>query len=304
MAHTSTNTNLLAALLLVAAGSAQPALAQTTEPTSAAAATLTVASPPAGVDGLTVIPIAAPAEASVATQGAPASVGASATPATAATAAEVPVVDLAAGPAASEATALTATAETPAEAPLGMSPDAGASAPAGKVGTLTALNAQGKITELRSSSAGDYRAQLLFYGDRLTYYVALLQQNTYWLVVATADDKRAEAVYDDFVRRTVRLSDATRHRAELEAQKAATQRMLAQAQARVDQLQADFDIAQAQREQEAALHVETARQVATLEHEQKDEQAKLIAVRRKLRAMQWRASADLPHVKTTHSTSK
>jgi hypothetical protein len=185
-----------------------------------------------------------------------------------------------------------------------MSPDAGASAPAGKVGTLTALNAQGKITELRSSSAGDYRAQLLFYGDRLTYYVALLQQNAYWLVVTTADDKRAEAVYEDFVRRTVRLSDATRHRTELAAQKAATQRMLAQAQARVEQLQADFDIAQAQREQEAALHVETARQVATLEREQKDEQAKLTAVRRQLRSMQWRANADLPRVKVAHTASK
>jgi hypothetical protein len=152
----------------------------------------------------------------------------------------------------------------------------------GNVATLSALNAQGKLTELRSSSATDYGAKLFFYGEGLTYYVALLQQNNYWLVVDTSDTKRAQAIYGEFVQRTLRLSQANQQRAELEARTASIQRIVAQTQAHQAQLQADLDIDRAQSERSAALQNETAQQVATLRQEETRAQVKLAGVQREV----------------------
>jgi hypothetical protein len=98
----------------------------------------------------------------------------------------------------------------------------------GAVATLTRLVTRGQVTTLRSSSAGNYRAQLLFCSEGLTYYVALFQNDAYWRVVSTANKRRAEFVYADFVTRTVRLSDVKDRQTELEAKNAATQRSLEQ----------------------------------------------------------------------------
>ena len=120
---------------------------------------------------------------------------------------------------AQSATTETANVAMAASSPAGLEPE-NASAPGGNVAALAALNAQGMLTELRSSSATAYQAQLLFYGEGLTYYVALLQQNNYWLVVDTPSAKRAEAIYAEFVQRTLRLSQGNQQRVELEARAA------------------------------------------------------------------------------------
>jgi Protein of unknown function (DUF2968) len=64
---------------------------------------------------------------------------------------------------------------------------------AGTASILKDLEAHGSITELRSSSSGDYRADLSFFNEGLTYYVALAQNNVYWRVIATPSKQRAEA---------------------------------------------------------------------------------------------------------------
>jgi len=122
-----------------------------------------------------------------------------------------------------------ATAQVPLELPVGSAP---ASLPAtsasssghtgGDVSTLTQLVQQGRVTPLRSMVAGNYGAALSFFGDDLTYYVALSEQNTYWRVIATRNKKRAEAVYASFVTQTESLAAAQNRRAELAAQEVAT----------------------------------------------------------------------------------
>ena len=80
----------------------------------------------------------------------------------------------------------------------------------GDISTFTQLVQQGRVTPLRSTVAGNYSATLSFFGDDLTYYVGISQQNTYWRVIATQNKKRADAVYADFVAQAERLAAAQR----------------------------------------------------------------------------------------------
>jgi hypothetical protein len=168
-------------------------------------------------------------------------------------------VQMLSGAHASEAAAVSGASDATVQVPLG--PSVG-SAPAnlsataasaseqtgGDISTLTQLVQQGRVTPLRSTVAGNYSATLSFFGDDLTYYVAISQQNTYWRVIATQNKKRADAVYADFVAQAERLAAAQERSAELAAQEVATQRLIEQAQIKAQQLQADAQIAQTQQE--------------------------------------------------------
>jgi len=166
--------------------------------------------------------------------------------------------------------------------------------PEGAVAQLARRTEQGKITSLRSTTADVYRAELSFFADGQTYYVALLQNGTYWRVVETSNRKRAEAVYVDFVARTVDLSDAQRRQTELEAANAATQRSLVQAQLRIEQIRVDFDNAQAQQEEVSTRQAQVAAQVTKLVSDNQDAQNKLVQVKRQLVALQGLSDAGLP----------
>jgi hypothetical protein len=173
-------------------------------------------------------------------------------------------------------------------------PASTAQLPEGAVAQLARRMEQGKVTSLRSTTAGVYKAELSFFADRLTYYVALLQNGTYWRVIETSNKKHAEAVYADFVARTVNLSDAQGRQTELEAANAATQRSLVQAQLRIEQLRVDFDNAQAQQEEVSTRQAQVAAQVTKLESDNQDAQNKLVQVKRQLVALQDLSDAGLP----------
>jgi len=164
----------------------------------------------------------------------------------------------------------------------------------GTVAQLARRTGEGKITSLRSTAAGDYRAELSFFADGLTYYVALVQNGTYWRVIETPNKKRAETVYAEFVARTVGLSEAQHRQTELEAANAATQRSLVQAQLRMQQLQADFDIAQAQQDEVSTRQTQIAAQVTKLQSDNQDAQNKLAQVKRQVVALQDLSDAGLP----------
>jgi chromosome segregation ATPase len=113
-------------------------------------------------------------------------------------------------------------------------------------------------------------------------------------VIETSNKKHAEAVYADFVARTVNLSDAQGRQTELEAANAATQRSLVQAQLRIEQLRVDFDNAQAQQEEVSTRQAQVAAQVTKLESDNQDAQNKLVQVKRQLVALQDLSDAGLP----------
>jgi hypothetical protein len=226
-------------------------------------------------------------------------------------------VQMLSGAHASEAAAVSGASDATVQVPLG--PSVG-SAPAslsataassseqtgGDVSTLTQLVQQGRVTPLRSTVAGNYSATLSFFADDLTYYVALSQQNTYWRVIATQNKKRAEAVYADFVAQTERLAAAQDRGAELAAQEVATQRLIEQAQIKAQQLQADAQIAQTQRDEVATQQAQAAEQVKNLKAEDQDARKKLSQIRHQVVGLQIASNFGLPpeHPARLHKTRK
>jgi hypothetical protein len=204
--------------------------------------------------------------------------------------------EAAAVPGASDATVQVPLGPSVGSAPASLSATTALSSeqPGGDVSTLTQLVQQGRVTSLRSTVAGNYSATLSFFGDDLTYYVALSQQSTYWRVIATQNKKRAEAVYADFVVQTERLAAAQNRRAELAAQEVATQRLIEQAQIKAQQLQADAQIAQTARDEVATQQAQAAELVKNLKVEDQDARKNLSQIRRQIVGLQIASNSGLP----------
>jgi Protein of unknown function (DUF2968) len=182
-------------------------------------------------------------------------------------------------------------------APSAPTADEAKNSTGGNVAELQQLIHGTDLTELRTSYNGSYGASLLFRGNELTYYVALFQQKNFWRVVKTADVTRAEAIYADFVRQTVQLSDVEIRRARLEAQKAFTDRMIAQSQDRAARLQADLSVAQAQQAEVANRQKQTRAQAEALDAESAAAQSQLRELQQRVRDLQRQADAGLPTLK-------
>ncbi len=145
------------------------------------------------------------------------------------------------------------TGASPAQLAAPTVPAQSANAPAAASGTIQELRdrIQNKeVSELRTTYNGRYGASLLFYPQTLGYYVALFHEGQFWRVVKLGNEKKAEALYGDFVRQTQVLADVEIRRIKLEAQKALMERQLAESEARLNAVQNDLTI---QRQQEQAL---------------------------------------------------
>jgi hypothetical protein len=173
--------------------------------------------------------------------------------------------DAAASTAASAAIATTAT--TPTTVP---SPETG-----GDVAELQQLLHDSALTQLRTTYNGSYGASLLLDPADMTYWVALFQHKTFWRVVRTSDARHAELTYQAFVRRTSDLSNVEIRRAQLEAQTAATNRLIADQQDRANRLQADLEVAKKQSQIIAGDQQQGQDAVAALRAEKSAAQAQL-----------------------------
>lgn len=168
----------------------------------------------------------------------------------------------------------------------------------GDVADLQRLIKGSELTEFRTSYNGSFGASLLYYSKDQTYYVALFQQKSFWRVVKTQNAARADAVFNDFVKQTVQLSQIEIRRTEIEAQKGYTEQMIALAQARAARLQADLDVARSQKDLVSARLKAAAQQAAQLEAEREAAQQQLLELRRHVAELQQQNDAGLP--KTRH----
>ncbi|WP_042299135.1 DUF2968 domain-containing protein [Paraburkholderia kururiensis] len=150
------------------------------------------------------------------------------------------------------------------------------------------------LAELRTTYNGSYGASLLFYAKEMTYYVALFQQKTFWRVIKTTDETRAEAIYRDFARQTVQLSDVEIRRTRLEAQKAFTERLIALQQVRANRLEADLSVARQQQAAVATQQKETRQQASALQNQKAAAQDQLRATRHQVRELQRQLESGLP----------
>jgi hypothetical protein len=164
----------------------------------------------------------------------------------------------------------------------------------GDVADLQRLIKSNELTEFRTSYNGSFGASMLFDSKTQTYYVALFQQKSFWRVVKTQSSTRADAVFGEFVKQTLQLSQIEIRRAEIEAQKAYTEQMIALAQTRAARLQADLNVARQQKELVAARLKASAQQAAQLEAEREAAQQQLQELRRHIAELQQQDDAGLP----------
>jgi len=167
----------------------------------------------------------------------------------------------------------------------------------GDVADLQRLIKGSELTEFRTSYNGSFGASLLYYGKEQTYYVALFQQKSFWRVVKTQSAARADAVFSDFVKQTVQLSQIEIRRTEIEGQKGYTEQMIALAQARAARLQADLNVAHSQKDLVAARLKAAAQQAAQLEAEREAAQQQLQELRRRVAELQQENDAGLPRTR-------
>ncbi|WEY37376.1 MULTISPECIES: DUF2968 domain-containing protein [Paraburkholderia] len=190
-------------------------------------------------------------------------------------------------------------APLPAVTPAAASSTAAASAndsatDGGNVAELQRMIHGPDLAELRTTYNGSYGASLLFYAKEMTYYVALFQQKTFWRVIKTTDETRAEAIYRDFARQTVQLSDVEIRRTRLEAQKAFTERLIALQQVRANRLEADLSVARQQQAAVATQQKETRQQASALQNQKAAAQDQLRATQHQVRELQRQLESGLP----------
>src|SRR3984957_3987864 len=166
-----------------------------------------------------------------------------------------------------------------------LTPDEAKQSAAGNVAELQQMIRGSDLRELRTTYNGSYGASMLFYPKEMTYYVALFQQKTFWRVIKTEDDTRAELIYKDFVRQTLQLSDIEIRRTRLEAQKAFTDGMIALSQDRANRLQADLDVAHQQ---------QTRAEATALAQQKTAAQAQLREAQRQVQELQRQLDSGLP----------
>ena len=116
----------------------------------------------------------------------------------------------------------------------------------GNIAELQTLVQAGSLTELRATRNGSYGAKLFFLAQDMLYYVALSQDARWWRVVKTQDAARAESIYTQFARKSFELADGEIRRAQLQAQKALLERVIAKSADRANRLSADLVLAQQQ----------------------------------------------------------
>ena len=171
---------------------------------------------------------------------------------------------------------------------------------AGNVAELQQMIRGSELKELRTTYNGSYGASMLFYPQEMTYYVALFQQKTFWRVIKTGDETRAEMIYKDFARQTVQLSDIEIRRTRLEAQKAFTDRMIALSQDRANRLQADLTVAHQQQNIVDNQQQQTRAEATALAQQKSAAQAQLRDAQRQVQELQRQLDSGLPTTGTQH----
>ena len=191
-------------------------------------------------------------------------------------------------------TALPATTQDQPGQSTALTPDEAKQSAAGNVAELQQMIRGSDLRELRTTYNGSYGASMLFYPKEMTYYVALFQQKTFWRVIKTEDDTRAELIYKDFVRQTLQLSDIEIRRTRLEAQKAFTERMIALSQDRANRLQADLNVAHQQQTIVNSQQQQTRAEATALAQQKTAAQAQLREAQRQVQELQRQLDSGLP----------
>ncbi|SDG65214.1 DUF2968 domain-containing protein [Paraburkholderia phenazinium] len=164
----------------------------------------------------------------------------------------------------------------------------------GNVAELMQMIHDSQLTELRTTYNGSYGASLFFYPQEMTYYVALFQDKHFWRVIKSQDDVRAEAVYAGFVQQTAQLAEVEIRRAQLQAQKAFIEDVIALSEDRAKRLQADLNVARTQQARVNDYQRQTQTEAVALRAEKEKAQVQLRQVQNEVLQLQRQSESGLP----------
>ncbi|KDR28671.1 MULTISPECIES: DUF2968 domain-containing protein [Caballeronia] len=206
---------------------------------------------------------------------------------------------------AAPATAAKSAASEPAQpAPVDLSDlTANSNAPRveGNIAELQSLVQAGSLTELRATRNGSYGARLYFLAQEMLYYVALSQDARLWRVVKTQDAARAETIYAQFSRKSFELADGEIRRAQLQAQKALLDRVIAKSADRANRLTADLELAQQQDSQVSQRQQQLQAESAVLQTDKLEAERKLRTLQLQVEQLQKQTEAGLAPVSASPS---
>jgi hypothetical protein len=178
-----------------------------------------------------------------------------------------------------------------------LTPDGSTQSPVtGNVTELQDLNKAGSLVELRSTRNANYGAQLYFLPREMVYYIALSQDKRLWRVVKTQDDVRAESVYAQFSRKSFDLASGEIRRAQLQAQTALLDRVIAVSANRANRLSADLALAQQQDAQVSERQQKLQAESMALASDKAEAERKLRVLQQQVDQLQRQSEAGLTPV--------
>lgn len=159
------------------------------------------------------------------------------------------------------------------------------------------------LTELRTTRNGNYGASLLFYPDKLTYYVTLFRGQDFWRVIRTDVVADAENVYRTFAHQSEQLAQVDIDTIRLEAGTKYTKHLLSINKERLDALQQDFQRERQQADQVAQAQKQGKQHAIALTSNLQSTSSELTALRERIRQLEAQQVNPELHLPATPQTS-
>src|SRR5690606_21430551 len=131
-----------------------------------------------------------------------------------------------------------------------------------------------------------YGASLLFYADKLSYYVVMFHNKDFWRVIKTDVTADAERLYHTFVEQTRMLAKVDIETAQLEANTAYAKHLLELNAQRLQSLRDDLERQRQQAQQVAQAQQQAQQEAATLKGDLRSTNEQLESLQRQIRLLE------------------
>ena len=156
----------------------------------------------------------------------------------------------------------------------------------GTVAYLRQLMDTHQLTQLRTTSNGNYGASLQFQAAKLSYFVVLTHGDTYWRVIQADSERDAESVYHVFAQQTEKLAEVDIDAIRLDAGNKYAANMIAMNQQRLANLQQDANRQREQAQEVVAAQQQAQQQAVSLTSDLRTSSSELDQVTQRIRALE------------------
>jgi hypothetical protein len=179
-----------------------------------------------------------------------------------------------------------AIAAAPADSVAAQDASARSTGSSGTVAYLRQLMDSHQLTQLRTTSNGNYGASLQFQAAKLSYFVVLTHGDTYWRVIQADSERDAESVYRVFAQQTEKLAEVDIDAIRLDAGNKYAANMVAMNQQRLANLQQDANRQHEQAQEVVAAQQQAQQQAVSLTNDLRASSSQLDEVTQRIRALE------------------